>query len=142
VGRGSTLLLNVPPDRRGLIHENDVKALQKWRAMIDNAFRNNLAADAKTTSTSYRGESGKYGPANATDNDKETYWATDDEVTSADLEIDLGGDRTVNYVVLQEYISWGNASRNLKLNSGKNNAWKRVTRAQPLDIRELLSSIP
>jgi alpha-L-fucosidase len=25
VGRGSTLLLNVPPDRRGLIHENDLK---------------------------------------------------------------------------------------------------------------------
>ncbi len=27
VGRGSTLLLNVPPDRRGLFHENDVAAL-------------------------------------------------------------------------------------------------------------------
>jgi alpha-L-fucosidase len=29
VGRGANLLLNLPPDTRGLIHENDVKALLK-----------------------------------------------------------------------------------------------------------------
>jgi len=29
VGRNSVLLLNVPPDKRGLIHENDVKSLRE-----------------------------------------------------------------------------------------------------------------
>jgi alpha-L-fucosidase len=43
VGRGSTLLLNVPPDRRGLIHENDVAALKQWRALLDETFKTNLA---------------------------------------------------------------------------------------------------
>ena len=28
VGRNSVLLLNIPPDRRGLIHENDIEALE------------------------------------------------------------------------------------------------------------------
>lgn len=36
VGRGSSLLLNVPPDTRGLIHENDVKALLEFRKLRDS----------------------------------------------------------------------------------------------------------
>jgi alpha-L-fucosidase len=47
VGRGSTLLLNVPPDRRGLIHENDVAALTQWRALLDETFKTNLALNAR-----------------------------------------------------------------------------------------------
>ena len=31
VGRGANLILNIPPDRRGRIHENDVKSLREWR---------------------------------------------------------------------------------------------------------------
>ncbi len=40
VGRGANLLLNVPPDRRGLIHENDVAALMGFkqkRTLLDGA---------------------------------------------------------------------------------------------------------
>jgi alpha-L-fucosidase len=47
VGRGSTLLLNVPPDNRGLVHENDVKSLQAWREMLDREFNTNLAKTPK-----------------------------------------------------------------------------------------------
>ena len=43
VGHGSSLLLNVPPDRRGLIHETDVAALQGFKQALDRMFSNNLA---------------------------------------------------------------------------------------------------
>ena len=39
VGRGSTLLLNVPPDKRGLIHENDLAALKGWREIMDQGIQ-------------------------------------------------------------------------------------------------------
>ena len=42
VGRGSTLLLNVPPDRRGLVHEKDVASLKGFRELLDTEFANNL----------------------------------------------------------------------------------------------------
>ncbi len=42
VGRNSVLLLNVPPDRRGLIHENDAAALKDFRASLDRIFVRNL----------------------------------------------------------------------------------------------------
>ena len=35
VGRGANLLLNVPPDARGLIHENDIVSLKGLKAKID-----------------------------------------------------------------------------------------------------------
>jgi alpha-L-fucosidase len=43
VGRNSNLLLNVPPDRRGLLHENDVKRLAEFGAEIKRRFGKSLA---------------------------------------------------------------------------------------------------
>ncbi len=43
VGGNATLLLNVPPDRRGRIHENDENELRLLGRMIKTAFTHNLA---------------------------------------------------------------------------------------------------
>jgi alpha-L-fucosidase len=47
VGRNGVLLLNLPPDRRGLIHEIDVAHLEEFKSMIDQIFDRNLAQGAK-----------------------------------------------------------------------------------------------
>lgn len=47
VGRGANLLLNVPPDRRGLIHEQDSISLIGFRKLIDESFKDNLCKNAK-----------------------------------------------------------------------------------------------
>ncbi len=54
VGRNAVLLLNIPPDRRGLIHESDVARLQELRQWIDTNFSNNLITDADHKSGIYR----------------------------------------------------------------------------------------
>ena len=46
VGRGANLLLNVPPDKRGLIHEADSAALMQFRNLRDVSFAANLLKDA------------------------------------------------------------------------------------------------
>ena len=38
VGRNGALLLNVPPDRRGLIHENDVNSLMGFKKLREEAY--------------------------------------------------------------------------------------------------------
>jgi alpha-L-fucosidase len=48
VGRGANLLLNVPPDRRGLINEKDEAALMEFQKLRDENFDNNLLKDANT----------------------------------------------------------------------------------------------
>ena len=48
VGRGSNLLLNVPPDTSGLIHQNDVAALIGFKKLKDQNFDENLLKQAST----------------------------------------------------------------------------------------------
>ena len=48
VGRGASLLLNVPPDRRGLINENDSAALMGFKEIKKESFANNLLKQADT----------------------------------------------------------------------------------------------
>ena len=38
VGRGASLLLNVPPDRRGRWHESDIAALKEFKTLRDGLF--------------------------------------------------------------------------------------------------------
>ncbi|HRX92516.1 MAG TPA: alpha-L-fucosidase [Chitinophagaceae bacterium] len=47
VGRGANLLLNVPPDRRGLFHENDSAALIGFKRIKEESFGENLALKGK-----------------------------------------------------------------------------------------------
>lgn len=46
VGRGANLLLNVPPDTRGLIHENDQKVLHGMKQKIDALYQTDLLKPA------------------------------------------------------------------------------------------------
>jgi alpha-L-fucosidase len=43
VGRGASFLLNVPPDRRGLLHENDVAALKGFGDRVRKTFEKPVA---------------------------------------------------------------------------------------------------
>ncbi len=47
VGRNSLLLLNVPPDTRGRIHEIDSVRLMEFRQALDNIFADNLALEQR-----------------------------------------------------------------------------------------------
>ncbi len=49
VGRNGLLLLNLPPDQRGLIHEIDAANLKEFKRMIDQTFDENLAHGIKQT---------------------------------------------------------------------------------------------
>lgn len=52
IGRNASFLLNVPPDRRGLLHEADVASLAAFGQLVKKTFAKNLLAGAKTTSAS------------------------------------------------------------------------------------------
>lgn len=43
VGRNSLLLLNVPPNRQGLLSDTDVASLKEFRSILNETFKNNFA---------------------------------------------------------------------------------------------------
>jgi alpha-L-fucosidase len=142
VGRGAVLLLNVPPDRRGLFHENDIKSLQGFKQIIDQEFNTNLAAKAKVTATSYRGKSKLYQPLNVTDGNKDTYWTSDDSITTGSLVIELGKIQTIKYILLQEYIKLGQRIKEFNIEIFDNNSWKQITKATTIGYKRILRIDP
>lgn len=142
VGRGSTLLLNVPPDRRGLIHENDVASLKGFREILDREFKNNLAPSAKVWVDQVRGGAEAYSAERITDNDPETYWATDDEVTSATLEAEWEEPQTIKYVLLQEYIPLGQRIREFEVEVMKESGWEKVAAGTTIGYKRIVKIDP
>ncbi len=124
VGRNSNLLLNVPPDRRGLLNENDVKSLLAFRELREKEFKTDLARGKKVSATNTRGETFK--ASNVNDGDPETYWATNDYQTAADLIIDLGSETEVNRIILQEFIKLGQRVQEFKVAAYINSEWKAL----------------
>jgi alpha-L-fucosidase len=122
VGRNSNLLLNVPPDRRGLLHENDVKSLLAFRELLKKEFETDIARGKKAEATSIRGKG--YEASKVNDGNPETYWATKDSETSGDIVINLGGEKEVNRIILQEYIKLGQRVQEFKVAAFINGEWK------------------
>ncbi len=122
VGRNSNLLLNVPPDRRGLLHENDVKALMGFRELLLKEFSKDLAKGKEVSVTSIRGQ--KFNGSMITDGNTETFWATNDNQKTGDIIIDLGAETEVNRIVLQEYIKLGQRVQEFQVLAFVNGEWK------------------
>jgi len=138
VGPGSNLLLKIPPDRRGLLHENDIKSLQGFKKLRDEAFAHNLAGKATVTASSFRSNSPQFSPANLIDNNKETYWTTDDSITTADIVIDLGTEKSLHYFVIQEYIKLGQRIRSFKVDVKKEEQWEEIARGTTVGYKRIL----
>lgn len=142
VGRGSTLLLNIPPDRRGLIHENDIAVLKGWKAMINREFKTNLATHAAVTTNNHRGNAQRFAGNNLVDNDPETYWSTDDGVKSGSLEIDLQEKKQIRYLVIQEYIKLGQRVKSFNVEIWDNNQWQQIVAGTTIGYKRILSFEP
>ncbi len=122
VGRNSNLLLNVPPDRRGLLNERDVKSLLAFRDLRRKEFETDLAKGKGATASSSRGKA--YSASNLNDGKPDTYWATSDNVTTGDLIIDLGEETEVNRILLQEYINLGQRVQEFKVSAYVSGNWQ------------------
>lgn len=105
VGRNCGLLLNVPPDDRGLVREADVKALAGMRALLDATYGTSLHGGSTATASVTRGSG--FEASRVLDADPDTYWAAPDDVTRASVTLTLPAPTTFDRVVLQEPIRLG-----------------------------------
>jgi alpha-L-fucosidase len=124
VGRNSNLLLNVPPDRRGLLHENDVRSLLAFKELLNKEFETDIAFGEKVIASSDRGKD--YEASNVNDRNDSTYWATIDSITNGNIIIDFGEEKEVNRIVVQEYIKLGQRVQEFIVSGYINGEWKEL----------------
>ncbi len=142
VGRGSTLLLNIPPDRRGKFHENDVAALRGFKAILDSVFANDLARKAEVKASEYRAKSEIYAPQCTVDGEKNSYWTTNDGTLTGSLIYDFGEEKTVSYVLLQEYIRRGQRVKAFTVEVRKDRSWQKVAEGTTIGYKRILKIDP
>jgi alpha-L-fucosidase len=127
--------LNVPPDRRGLIHENDVRVLSEWREALDETFRINFAEGAQVqASNAAKGHSAR----NTIDGDKKTYWTTEGGNEAATLEYRLAKPSTFDVLMLQENIRIGQRVERFQLDAWINGSWEKAVEGTTIGYKRLL----
>ena len=139
VGRNSVLLLNVPPDTRGLIHEADSLRLMEFRAALDEIFSVDLAKGAVVEAENVRGGARKYRATNMLNDDYDKYWAVDDSVTNVSFIVMLPEERTFNRVQLQEYIPLGQRVSSFSIDAlTADGQWKPVARETTIGYKRIV----
>ncbi|MCQ6558421.1 alpha-L-fucosidase [Paenibacillus mendelii] len=120
VGGNATFLLNIPPDRRGLIHKNDVMRLRELGDRIRHTFKHNLAMN---TSASASEQKDGYDAGHILDGNKDTYWTPEEGTEQAILEVDLLREVAFDHIILQEY-RYGQRIERFKLEYQEAGDWK------------------
>lgn len=126
VGMNAVLLLNIPPDTRGLIHENDVKRLQELRTYLDVAFKDNLMdgvmANRELLPT--------------TDGDYDTYRTIQYLPDTALYEFTQAQD--FNVLMLQEYIAKGQRVEAFEVEVLVQGQWQKIASGTTIGYKRLL----
>ena len=140
VGRGASLNLNIPPDREGQIHSNDVKSLLEFHRILKETFARNLARDAKLHASNVRGGSRKYGPSKLLDGKRATYWSTDDAVKTPDLVLEFAHPVTFNVVGLRECLPLGQRIEGFGLDRWHEGQWVEFAKGTSIGNLKLIRS--
>ncbi len=142
VGRGACLNLNLPPDRRGQIHENDVRALREMKRILDDIFAHDLARSAAVSASNVRSSHDAYSPNNVTDGNRDTYWATDDAVTTPEMIVEWDQPETFSVISLREYLPLGQRIEAFALDQWRDGTWREFARGTSIGNRRLLRFDP
>ena len=109
VGRGANLILNVPPNKEGLIHRVDSARLVEFGQALKREFSKPLHRKAVKgfSATNERGGSKRFGALRVTDGRKDTFWATDDSISEASMTMTLKQPERLYALRLREPIQLG-----------------------------------
>jgi alpha-L-fucosidase len=151
VGRNSLLLLNVPPDNRGLIPAEDSLRLMEFRAALDSIFAHDLAKKGMITVSNTRTIRLRHNPFvfycensvpecyNLIDSNYDNYWSTDDNVRSAWIEFRFNKPETFNRVMLQEYIPLGQRVEKFHIEvQDENGNWRTIAEETTIGYKRIV----
>jgi len=138
VGRGCCLNLNIPPDRRGQIHDNDIRSLREFRSVLDTTFANDFAHDATVTASDTRGNDPRFAPNNLIDGKRETYWSTSDSAARPEVVVDFGKPVAFNVVRVREFLSLGQRISNFALDAWQEGQWWEFYKGTSIGNQQLI----
>lgn len=135
VGQGETLLIGIPADRDGVFRRGDVARIAAFRARLASVLERDLAGDATATASSVRGGESAYGPERLLDADAATYWASEDGVDRAVIELAWVEPPVIGIIELREPAALGDRGTGWIAEARVEGAWREVARGDAIGIR-------
>jgi alpha-L-fucosidase len=132
VGRNSKLLLNVPPTRDGVFHDNDVRALDGFARLREGLFARDLIVGAKASASGNDAAA-----AQALDDDPATFWSPQRGARTGWLEFTLPQDSAFDVVRLEEAIEHGQHVANYRIDTWQDGVWKPLIWGTTIGYRKL-----
>lgn len=135
VGGNATLLLNIPPDKRGQIAKPDELELERLGKYLKRQFGENLMSAGHATASSE--VDNQHTAKNILSDDDTLFWqaAADDELP--ELVIDFGNETEIDKLVLQENIATGQQIESFKVYYEKNNKWKKLYKGTIIGYKKI-----
>ena len=103
VGRGTPLLLNIPPNQAGLFDAKDIERLYEFAAYRNELYKEDLALGAEVFGPAL---SADFACHHLTDGLETSSWASDVGLP-IQLELDLGSPKTFDVIELREDLKLG-----------------------------------
>lgn len=132
VGMNGVLLLNIPPDKRGLVHDADIKSLQAWTSIRQQTFANNLANGARVKGLGFMKRRKLF------DGKDGTHYTTPKKADKATVELTLKKPVTFDVLALQENIKLGQRVEKFSAWYNDNGTWKKFTGGTTIGYKRLL----
>jgi alpha-L-fucosidase len=136
VGRGTNLNLNVPPDRRGRIADQDVKILKSWGDAMRATFAQDLAKGAVARASHTRGSG--FEAARVLDGNRETYWSTPDNVKTPSLTLELPPGRAFDTIRIREYLPLGVRVTRFAVDAEIDGAWRTLASKECISAQRII----
>jgi alpha-L-fucosidase len=114
VGGNAQLLLNIPPDKRGRIHENDARRLKELGDRLRATFAVDIAIDARV-------------PVR-----------TKKDLLSDELEYDLAGSKVFNVAMIREDLRWGQRIESFAFDVWDGKEWTETAKGTTVGWKKLL----
>lgn len=101
VGGNGTFLLNIPPNKEGLLAKEDVERLKELGEFLRKAFKRNLVEEAVLAVDSYKEG---FEIENVREPGYGKYFSTREGITSCTIGIEFEEETEIHYLILQENI--------------------------------------
>ncbi len=134
VGHNSVLLLNVPPNREGLLADPDVQRLQEFKEARERIFAHDLARGHHAHASSEE----RHAPVrHAVDGRPSSFWSPREGDSAPFIEVDLGRNRVFNIAMTQEWIAEGQRVQGYRLEACQDGVWRPVTEGTTIGHKKL-----
>ncbi|WP_322963425.1 alpha-L-fucosidase [Sphingomonas fuzhouensis] len=136
VARGTNMNLNLPPDRRGRIPDQDVKILKSFGDAIRASFATDLAQGAVASASHVRGKG--FEAAKVLDGQRDTYWSAPDGVTTPSLTLDLPPGRSFDLIRIREYLPLGVRVTRFAVDAESNGQWSQLAEHECISAQRII----